>query len=154
MGGRYLLSPPLRRPHSCILLPCITTTSFPSKGSTMFLDKKTSIKILIMRNDFRGTVLECTLVRSMASSRNRTVKPWNSIQIEEEDVQFLETFSWLFWTEWRITPDNYAIKHDKPFNFICIQRTRISFMWLDQFSFRVCDWFKKKIVFLSPRGLA
>ena len=30
-------------------------------------------------------------VRSMASSRNRTVKPWNSIQIEEEDVQFLET---------------------------------------------------------------
>ena len=30
-------------------------------------------------------------VRGMASSRNRTVKPWNSIQIEEEDVQFLET---------------------------------------------------------------
>ena len=30
-------------------------------------------------------------VRSMASSRNRTVKPWNSVQIEEEDVQFLET---------------------------------------------------------------
>ena len=29
-------------------------------------------------------------VRSMASSRNRTVKSWNSIQIEEEDVQFLE----------------------------------------------------------------
>ena len=26
--------------------------------------------------------------QSMASSRNRTVKPWNSIQIEEEDVQF------------------------------------------------------------------
>ena len=30
-------------------------------------------------------------IRSMASSRNRTVKPWNSIQIEGEDVQFLET---------------------------------------------------------------
>ena len=29
-------------------------------------------------------------VRSMASSRNRTMKPWNSIQMEEEDVQFLE----------------------------------------------------------------
>ena len=67
MAGRYLLSPPLRRPHFCILLPCITTTSFPSKGSTMFLGKKTSIKIwTILILDYaqrfsRVTGRECTL---------------------------------------------------------------------------------------------
>ena len=49
-------------------------------------------------------------VQSMASSRNRTVKPWNSIQIEEEDVQFLETLVDSFYRvkncSW-----NYATKH-------------------------------------------
>ena len=43
------------------------TTSSPSKGSIMFLEMKTSIKIwtililYVMLNDFRGTELEYTL---------------------------------------------------------------------------------------------
>ena len=63
----------------------------------MFLDKKTSIKsetilILAYAQWFsRNRARMYSRVRSMASSRNKTVKPWNSIQIEEEDVQFLET---------------------------------------------------------------
>ena len=39
------------------------------------------------------------------------------------------------------------------FNFICIQRTRISLMWLDQFSFRVCYWFLKNRVF-EPKSFS
>ena len=47
-----------------------------------------------MRNDFRGTGLERTLRLSLDAWRplvTRTVEPWNSIQIGEEDGQFLET---------------------------------------------------------------
>ena len=58
--------------------------------------------------------------------------------------------SWFFLNEWRIALDNYAAKHDNLFNFICIQRTRISFMLRDQLSFTVSNWFKK-IFFLSPK---
>ena len=59
--------------------------------------------------------------------------------------------SWFFLNEWRIALDNYAAKHDNLFNFICIQRTRISFMLRDQLSFTVCNWFKKIFYFLSPK---
>ena len=66
----------------------------------MFLDKKTSIKIWtilnvanMLTNDFRGTGLERTLrlaLDAWLSLVIRTVKPWNSIQIGEEEGQFLE----------------------------------------------------------------
>ena len=63
----------------------------------MFLEKKTSIKIwtiLILANllnEFQGTGLECTLAsEAWRSLVIRTVKPWNAIQIGEEDGEFLE----------------------------------------------------------------
>ena len=45
-----------------------------------------------MRKDFRGTGLERTLASDARHPLvTRTVEPWNSIQIGEEDGQFLET---------------------------------------------------------------
>ena len=74
-------------------------------------------------------------VRSMASSRNRTVKPWNSIQIEEEDVQFLETLVLTLFNRVKNCSWQLCIKAWQAFQFICIQRTRISFMKRDQLNF-------------------
>ena len=93
-------------------------------------------------------------VRSMASSRHRTVKPWNSIQIEEEDVQFLETlvlnlFNRVKNCSWQLCNKAWQAfqfhLYSKDANFVHVTRSIF---------FQSRQLIKKKIVFLSPKVLA
>ena len=62
-----------------------------------------------MRNDFRGTGLECTLASELGVSQNSETVKLDSNWRRRRTI--FRNVSWLFLTEWRIAPDNYATKH-------------------------------------------